>query len=101
MMWRRSRKTLIATVYVSKVGTFGVSCASYWWTCISAAEIRATHHLLGPEYMLDLMLYADDLESHMGLGPQYYVSELLLLVCPGLPLQMGQDLREDSRWLSG
>ena len=31
------------TVYVNKVGTFGVSCASYWWTRISAAGIRATH----------------------------------------------------------
>ena len=50
------------TVYVNKVGTFGVSCASYWWTRISAAGIRATHHLLGPEFMLDLLLYADDLE---------------------------------------
>ena len=55
------------TVYVNKVGTFGVSCASYWWTRISAAGIRATHHLLGPEFMLDLLLYADDLES-LGVG---------------------------------
>ena len=38
------------TVYVNKVGTFGVSCADR----ISAAGIRATHHLLGPEYMLGL-----------------------------------------------
>ena len=48
---------------MNKVGTFGVSCASYWWTRISAVGIRATHHLLGPEFMLDLLLYADDLES--------------------------------------
>ena len=46
------------TIYVNKVGTFGVSCASYWWT-----GIRGTHHLRGPEFMLDLLLYADDLES--------------------------------------
>ena len=25
------------TMYVNKVGTFGVSCASCWWTRISAA----------------------------------------------------------------
>ena len=50
-------------VYVNKVGTFGVSCASYWWTRISAAGIIATHHLLGPEFVLDLLLYADDLKS--------------------------------------
>ena len=23
-------------IYVNKVGTFGVSCASYWWTRIAA-----------------------------------------------------------------
>ena len=50
-----------------QVVTFGVSCASYWWTRISAAGIRATHHLLGPEFMLDLLFYADDLES-LGVG---------------------------------
>ena len=55
------------TVYVNKVLTFGVSGASYWWARISAAGIRATHNLLGPEFMLELPLYADDLES-LGLG---------------------------------
>ena len=34
-------------VYINKVGTFGVNCASYWWTRIAACGIRATHHLLG------------------------------------------------------
>ena len=33
-------------VYINK-GTFGVNCASYWWTRIAACGIRATHHLLG------------------------------------------------------
>ena len=50
-------------VYVNKVDTFGVSCASNWWTRISAAGIRPTHHVLSPEFMLDLLLYVDDLES--------------------------------------
>ena len=45
-------------VYINKVGT----CASYWWTRISAAGLRATHHLIGP-CPLDMLLYADDLES--------------------------------------
>ena len=50
-------------VYVNKVGTFGgVSCASYWWTRIAACGIRATHHLLGPLFLLKLLRYADDLE---------------------------------------
>ena len=51
------------TIYVNKVGAFGVSCASYWWTRIAACGIRATHHLLGPFFLLELLLYADDLES--------------------------------------
>ena len=49
-------------VYINKVGTFGVNCASYWWTRIAACGIRATHHLLG-RCPIDLLLYADDLES--------------------------------------
>ena len=36
----------------------GVSCASYWWTRISAAGIRATHHLLGPKFMLCWTCYS-------------------------------------------
>ena len=60
-------------VYVNKVGTFGLSPASYWWTRIAACGKRATHHLL--------VLYADDLEA-LGIGAR-------------LPLQMG----EDTRWL--
>ena len=39
-------------VYINKVGTFGVNCASYW----------ATHHLVG-RCPIDMLLYADDLES--------------------------------------
>ena len=49
-------------VYINKVGTFGVNCASYWWTRIAACGIRATHHLLG-RCPIDLLLYADDLEA--------------------------------------
>ena len=55
------------TVYVNQVGTFGLSCASYWWTRIAACGLRLTYHLLGPDFPLDLLLYADDLEA-MGKG---------------------------------
>ena len=51
------------TIYVNKVGTCDVSCASYWWTRIAACGVRATHHLLGPLFLLKLLLYADGLES--------------------------------------
>ena len=49
-------------VYVNKVGAFGVTCASYWWTRVEAAELRDTRHLLG-KIPLDLLLYADDLQE--------------------------------------
>ena len=49
-------------VYLNKVGTFGVNCASYWWTRIAACGIRATHHLL-QACPIDMLLYADDLEA--------------------------------------
>ena len=51
-------------VYINKVGTFGVNCASYWWTCIAACGIRATHHLLGM-CPIDLLLYAGDLQPQL------------------------------------
>ena len=56
-------------VYVNKVGTSGQSPASYWWTRVAACGIRATHHLLGPGYPIDLLLYADDLEG-LGIGSE-------------------------------
>ena len=55
------------TVYVNLVGTFGISCASYWWSRIAVRGLRLTHHLLGPEYPIDMLFYADDLES-LGCG---------------------------------
>ena len=42
-------------------------CASYWRTRIAACGLRLTYHLLGPGFPLDMLLYADDLES-MGRG---------------------------------
>ena len=48
--------------HINKVGTFGVNCASYWWTRVAACGIRATHHLLA-RCPIDMLLYADDLES--------------------------------------
>ena len=36
-------------VYVNKVGTFGLACASYWWARIAEAGIRLTPGMLGPQ----------------------------------------------------
>ena len=53
-------------IYVNKVGTFGVTSTPYWWAKISGALMRITHYILGGEWQLDMLLYADDLEV---LGP--------------------------------
>ena len=49
-------------VYVNKVGTFGVGSTPYWWARLSAAVMRLTHFVLGPDFWVELLLYADDLE---------------------------------------
>ena len=33
------------TVCVNLVGTFGLSCVSYWWTRVAACGLRLTYHL--------------------------------------------------------
>ena len=54
-------------VYVNKVGTFGVNSTPYWWGRISGALIRLCHAILGPDFPVEMLLYADDLEV-MGIG---------------------------------
>ena len=49
-------------VWTNTCGTFGVSSAAYWWSRLSGALVRATHGVLGYKYLLDILLYADDLE---------------------------------------
>ena len=56
-------------VYVNKIGTFGVSSTPYWWSRLSGALLRLVHYLLGPEVPIEMLLYADDLET-MGLGKE-------------------------------
>ena len=49
-------------VYINKVDSFDVNCASDWWTRVAACRIRAAHHLLR-RCPIDMLLYADELES--------------------------------------
>eukprot|EP00435_Cladocopium_sp_Y103_P030315 s433_g7.t1 len=49
-------------VYVNNVGTFGIGSTPYWWARISGALIRFTHYVLGPKFLVEMLLYADDLE---------------------------------------
>ena len=50
-------------VYVNRVGTFGLSCASYCWARIAGAGIRLMHEMLGPQMPVELLIFADDLEA--------------------------------------
>ena len=50
-------------IYINKVGTFGVASASYWWGRIAGAGIRLVHEFLGPEMPIEMLIFADDLES--------------------------------------
>ena len=81
-------------VYINKVGTFGVNCASYWWTRVAACGIGATHHLLG-RCPIDMLLYADDLESLATTrrGRIAIVLSYCYLTALGFPLQMVKDQR--------
>ena len=50
------------TVYVNNVGTFGIGSTPYWWARISGALMRFTHYIVGPDFPIEMLLYADDLE---------------------------------------
>ena len=50
-------------VYVNRVGTFGITSTPYWWSRISGALLRLAYYVLEPGVLLDLLLYADDLEG--------------------------------------
>ena len=50
-------------IYVNKVGTFGVACASYWWSRISGAGVRLIHELLGRDMAIEILIFADDIEA--------------------------------------
>lgn len=34
-------------IYINKVGTFGLACASYWWSRIAGSGVRLVHEFLG------------------------------------------------------
>eukprot|EP00435_Cladocopium_sp_Y103_P068936 s20_g32.t1 len=50
-------------IFINRVGTFGVACASYWWSRIAGCGVRLVHELLGPSMPIELLIFADDVES--------------------------------------
>lgn len=90
-------------VYVNKVGTFGISSTPYWWTRLSASIIRLTHYLLGPDWLIDLLLYADDLEA-MGPGRRGRAGAVLALWIDYTKYMMGLSEKRTEwvvNWISG
>jgi hypothetical protein len=48
-------------IWINKVGTYGVTSASYWWARFAAAAlVRLCHYVAGNKHPLDILLYVDD-----------------------------------------
>ena len=54
------QSVLDGTVWLNKVGTFGVASAGYWWGHAGACILRLVHYLLGYDMPLWALLYLDD-----------------------------------------
>jgi hypothetical protein len=52
-------------IWANESETFGVGSAAYWWSRLSGALVRAVHGILGHRWILDILLYADDIEITM------------------------------------
>ena len=63
--------------WINRVGTFGLSTASYWWGRLAALAGRLTWAILDTNHDLFQLIYADDLRW-MAAGPQ---ACKLLLFC--------------------
>eukprot|EP00435_Cladocopium_sp_Y103_P002248 s5620_g1.t1 len=60
-----------ATVWVNRVGTFGISSAPYWWAKLFALVGRFVGHLMMDHWFLHLV-YVDDLHG-VFIGPSKYM----------------------------
>eukprot|EP00438_Fugacium_kawagutii_P024156 Skav213841 [mRNA] locus=scaffold315:237802:239760:+ [translate_table: standard] len=89
-------------IYVNKVGTFGISSTPYWWARISACMVRLVYYILGSDWPIDLLLYADDLEA-MGAGKKGRVSLVLaylILSAVGVPFKWSKQRGGlESEWI--
>ena len=52
------------SVWLNKVGTYGMGSAAYFWARFAAgAQVRLGHYILGGDFALDLLLFVDDFLS--------------------------------------
>ena len=66
-------------VYLNRVGTFGVSSASYWWSRAGGAWVRLAHYVIGGRAPSWLLLVADDLNQSAS-GPHQVTALMVVLV---------------------
>ena len=77
------------TVWINRVGTFGVGSAAYWWAKLAGALVRCVYGILGADWPLELLLYADDLEmaATSAREREAVVLAIYILVLLGSPLK--------------
>ena len=83
-----SEEVLNQTIWLNKVGTFGVGSAGYWWGRAGACTVRLTHYVAGWIHALWFLLYSDD-GWIVGRGKDYEVGlmlNLFVLMMIGAPL---------------
>ena len=47
-------------IYVNRVGTFGITTASFWWGRVASTLFRTYHRVLPRDALIYLLLFADD-----------------------------------------
>ena len=78
-------------IYVNRVGIFGLACASYWWSRIAGCGVRLLHELLGPTMPIELLIFADDVESlGTSAGAARCYAVLLIPLHAVVPIQVGE-----------
>ena len=75
-------------MFINRVGTFGMSSASYWWGRLAAAIQRAGLQVVSRAWLLWVMLYADDhdLTAEGSTYQQALLCFVWWLVILGVPL---------------
>ena len=78
------------TVWLNKVGTYGMGSAAYWWGRAAAAFlVRLGYYLAGKANAVELLLYADDFlwAARRKSGIVFLGQFLFLLVALGVPFR--------------
>ena len=68
-----------SSVYINKVGTFGISSASYYWSRVAGALGRLSQYLIGGKLRTWHLLVADEFHPDAS-GPEYRAALLLFFV---------------------